>query len=244
MAVKHMFALGFAILGSGVGVFAVWRFLDREPPSPELPKGAAINRLYEQAAEQPSVDHQSESFADAAIVNSIIDSGRRLGISDAAELGDAVQRSIDSYALPDVQSFIDWQLAEGITPIPKWQANPDQFQSAWDTLRATFVFADIDASKVRVVQRSRDDDRSVEAQVQLKSKTRPDGRPFLADPTGDLVVCEVLLPGIYPTLDGDFVETELGIEMTKRPDTGGWVITGIYHYTDIDPPPRIAIPPL
>jgi hypothetical protein len=233
-----------AIAGCAVGAFALWRFFDRGTAAPELDTGAAITRLYEENPSPKEPGSETGPVDAPALANAIVDSCQEIGIPDAAELSSAVQRTVDAYALEEINDYIDWQVAEGITPVPKWQSDPERFESAWDTLRATFVFADIDESRVRVIWRSRDAVRSGEAGVQIKSKTRAEGRPFLEGLSVEPEVCEVLLPGRFPTLDGDFAETEMGIEMTKRPDTGAWVITGIHHYADQYPAPRIAIPPL
>lgn len=245
MTVKQRLALAFAIVGITIGAIAVWRFAATSPSQPDLTSGPGVNRLYERQQEQTkTVRPTPDEIGAENLKNSIVEAGQVAGIPGAAQLGDAVEETINAYAIPHVHEFVDWQISQGIEPTQKWQDDPDRFQSAWDTLRATFVFADIDESRVRVLRRSRDEDRSDEARSQIKSKTRPEGRPFLDGYTGELDVCEVLLPGLYPTLGGDVVETELGIEMTRRPDTGRWVITAIHHYADKFPPPRIAIPPL
>ena len=144
----------FAIAGCAVGSFALWRFFDRGPAAPELDTGAAITRLYEaNAATKDEADVASTLVDAPALANAIVDSCRDIGIPDPIELSSAVQRTFDAYALEDINEYIDWQVEEGITPVPKWQANPERFKSAWDTLRATFVFADIDESNVRVIWR-------------------------------------------------------------------------------------------
>lgn len=244
MDVKKKLILVFAILGCVAGAVAVWRFMSPRPSTRTLATGPRIEQLYEQQNKE-TVDRSTANEINAEnLKNAVIVSALDEGIEDADRLGEAVNQTLSVYAEPHVDEFIDWQVSAGIKPFPKWQKDPGHFQSVWDMLRATFVFADIDETRVRVVKRSWNSDRSSEAVSQIKAKRRPEGRPFLDGHTDDLEICEVLLPGLYPTMDGDFVETELGIEMTKRPDNGDWVITGIYHYADKFPPPRIAIPPL
>ena len=242
--VKYRMALVFAVLGCVVGAVAVWRFVSTKPSQSGVASVPRIDQHDKRRAQSEPDEPTLDETGTEALQRSVIDAGFAAGVPDADQLGKAVAATISAYALPQVESYVDWQISEGIKPVPKWEADPERFQSVWDKLRATFAYAAIDETRVRVVRRTGHTDRSNEATSQVKMKTRPEGRPFLDGSQGALEVWEVLLPGLYPTLDGDVAEAELGIEMTKRPDTGDWVITGITHYADKFPPPRIAIPPL
>jgi hypothetical protein len=55
-------------------------------------------------------------------------------------------------------------------------------------------------------------------------------------------VVEVVIPGKYKGLDGDFVGG-LGIILTRRPKDGQWIITG-YTSRDLPKGQSAVLPPL
>ncbi|GEM_PF-2275159 len=168
-----------------------------------------------------------QPVAEALRAKGSASSTARLPQRDA--LAEAAAAVFLAWVEPSFEPYRDLLVGQGVTPIPRWESNPEAAQRLWNDARALLVLAEYEVAdiEIRDVGRAGRYDE-VAGFSSLRSGRRDVARPFLAEiPEERRIVAEAVLPGEYQAQSGDRFDGAIALEFTFNPRAQQWVLTGV-----------------